>query len=441
MRDFLKVAAFGLILGGCSSGEVPPDDSPLVDHFAANTPGDRLPECADSGGSDPIADYQCRWEYRALFLQNKLGLTLPLVASETLATHNSYNSTHYFNSLEGGIAQADPNQQISILDQLRLGARGLEFDVHFNWHIPSLSQQALLCHSVCSGNDRLLRKGLQEIADFFMEPANSREVVLLDIGDGDKGDQAGHLAILDDIEATLGGIIFRPPADGSCHTFPLQLSKQDILEAGKHVLIHGGCGIGESWTATVWANDRKQKANDGFDAFPDCESEFFSAEDYANRYIRLWEDATFIGSFRPLEAIDGGVAAQMQRCGVNMISVDMLQPQDDVLTGVIWSWAAEQPPVHDGQSLCAKHNASGRFEAIDCQTRLPVACTRNDGEYLIARTPVSWDAAAQTCTALSARFAVPRSASRSQQLVQRKTEFGITELWINSSETEDNLWH
>src|SRR4051794_37516564 len=68
------------------------------------------------------------WTQRALALQYELGSDMPLRNAPWAGTHNSFNS-----SAEMGptLSAMDSNQGLPLQDQLALGIRSLELDVHW----------------------------------------------------------------------------------------------------------------------------------------------------------------------------------------------------------------------------------------------------------------------------------------------------------------------
>ena len=73
-----------------------------------------------------LAAFEQSWVHRALRLQSQLDAREPMLNSLWPHTHNSANSTAYAPS----VSSLDPNQRWSILDQLRMGARAIELDLH-----------------------------------------------------------------------------------------------------------------------------------------------------------------------------------------------------------------------------------------------------------------------------------------------------------------------
>jgi hypothetical protein len=191
--------------------------------------------------------------HRALRLQSRLDEDQPLRLSLVPHTHNSGNATAYRPTL----STADPNQRYTVFDQLRMGIRGIELDLH--WHVhpsgtPETDFKAVVeCHGRTEGAgplvihlgctaDRLAEEGLAELAAFLAVPGNEREVVLLYLENQLDGDPRAHEQISDAIERHLGDLVARPPAGQPCATLPYDTSRADLLAAGHQVLVVGNCG-------------------------------------------------------------------------------------------------------------------------------------------------------------------------------------------------------
>lgn len=422
------LAGASLLLGACSP-------SPLAEPRAEQESVTlSFPAC-------PVDDqrFACQPLARATSLQYAFGGALPLRLSQTLATHNSYNSQAYPLLVSGGIAQLDPNQQLSISEQLALGIRGFELDLHTAFHASSGARVPVLCHTICSATDRRLRDTLEEFVAFLQDPANDASLLLLDIGDGDKGDEAEHNAMLAEIESALGPWLIRPPADEQCHGLPLERSLDALRQQGQ-VLLSGSCGLGAAWPRSVFANTgRVQKANDAFDGPPNCESDSFSPEDYVQAYVRLWEDSTFVAQPRNLQAVDATVVTQMRDCGVNMISLDQLIDNDDRLMAFVWAFEPGEPQQLE-DSGCALHAPSGAMRRADCSQPAAYACLTSDAKWQLLGPDGPWRDGQQACATVQARFVPPQNASRNQQLKDSKAAAGVDQVWVGAAEVAPGRW-
>ena len=106
-QSFSKRAAVGLVFTACAA---------LI--FSKSPP--KPPESA-------VDRLQRSWESLSLGLERALQINTPLKDATFLHTHNSYNSSKYTTAF----SYLDPNQNETIYDQLRMGVRAIELDVHW----------------------------------------------------------------------------------------------------------------------------------------------------------------------------------------------------------------------------------------------------------------------------------------------------------------------
>jgi hypothetical protein len=352
----------------------------------------------------------------ALRLQSRLGDTLPLRDAVFVATHNSYNSAAYTPSLAG----LDPNQRHTLFDQLELGARGLELDLVTGFNPATGRQEPLLCHTVCSVNDRPVAEGLEEIAAWL--EAHPDEVVVIDVQDGISGASQYDLAA-EAFEQVLGDLLVRPATP--CGPLPLDTSRDEMRASGGRVLVYAGCGAGAGWGRVAHSSSlRSQSKAEGFEGFPACR-EGDAATRYTTRWTRHWEDRTWVAAMAGTTGtlIDDEVARAMTDCGLNMPSLDRLGPDDSRHDDLLWSWPVDGPG-EDGD--CAVLGTDGRFAATGCDTPLPVACRAAVGAWTVLPEPSSQSDAAGACRAAGAgAHDVPRTGWEAAQLREARTTAGV----------------
>jgi hypothetical protein len=423
-------------------------------------PGLAEPVCPTVDGrpvhETAMAEFERGWTHRALTLQSALDDEVPLTDAMILHTHNSANSAAY----DPSVTSNDANQVLSVRDQLRMGIRGIELDVHWAPHPqgdPAHGFRApVQCHGQSeptpAGNvhagcsvDQLLVDRLAELRDWLLDPEQSEhadELVLLYLENVLDGDAAAHAAAVAAIEATLGGLVHRPTAGDGCQDLPVHLSESEILASGARVLITGNCGPG-GWNDVVFqrgpAWDESGSSTD-YLAGSDCDTER-AANDYDNRFIRRWEDSTFLSLM-----VNGGshispaVAAAMARCGVNLPGLDQLHPADDRMPAFVWSWREDQPS-DVAAAGCAAQGADARFTALDCAQRLPVACRTADGGWAVTTDPVAWADGDQACAADGHGSAGVPANGWDNQLLRRAVDAGPGgDVWLAYGRTEDGRW-
>lgn len=369
------------------------------------------------------------WLARTLSFQAHLGDPLPLRNAPWLGTHNSFNTRTETPTLSG----LDANQMVSMSDQLDLGMRSLELDVHW---FPSLfagaAQAPVVCHARgedeanagCS-TERLLDARLVEITAWL--DAHAKEFLLLYVEDH-LGGQPGHDAAAAMIEAALGDRLYRPPGAGSaCVPMPLDTSRRTMQAAGAQVLVISGCGSGTAWPAVAWDDAERAKYEEGaegYTAYPGCDpDDERTPAFYRAHFMRFFEDSTQLSAAvdGPSEGITPDIAAAMVRCGADLLGFDQLVAGDPRLDAAVWTWLPGAPK----RTGCAVERASdARWRVATCSTRRRVACVRG-GVWSLgpkrrfgrARCP-------------RRRFAVPRTGLDAQLLRDAMVTAGARTAWI-----------
>jgi hypothetical protein len=394
-----------------------------------------------------IDAYEQSWAWRALRLQTGLDDHEPLRNVLMPHTHNSSNSTANAPSL----SNIDPNQRYSIEDQLRMGIRGIELDLHWAPHPSGTAatggKAVVLCHGRTEGVgpltihlgcsvDRLFAEGLVEIRRFLDAPGNEDEVVLLYLENQMDGDPIAHEQAGAILEEELGDLVARPPAAETCVPMPLDSSRADLRSAGHRVLIVGNCGPG-SWDDLV--HERGPDWDEGGDGsgypeFPACIAERDERE-YDAKWIRVYEDSTW------LSAMVGGATPpvtpaetrSMVRCGVDMVGFDRLEPNDGRLEALVWSWAPDEP-VLDAGKRCVAWGDDARFRAADCGETRGYACRTSAGDWVVPPERGPWRNGFAACEGVDAHYAVPPTGWQNEQL--RIAAGAPTELWLDYQSIE-----
>lgn len=380
-------------------------------------------------GTAAGAGFRGSWVDRALGLQYRLAGDVEMRNAPWIGTHNSYNSVAEMGLT---ISTGDPNQQLSITEQLELDIRAIELDVH--WTVsPSTGQLApVVCHALpnhfpCS-TEKTLGPVLAEIGAWLRQPANSEQVLFLYLEDH-LDEPAGYDAAATAIQEQLGGLVYQP-TPGICQELPLNLTRDQILAAGKQVVIVGNspCGAGSAWPALVfnWQAHLETQFK-SFSDFPTCGSDYTRAE-YESTQVRYYEDA------RPSQGegprITPQVAAEMARCGVDLLGLDQLEPNDPRLEALVWSWAENQP----GRGSCAVQTSRAgtlatRWRTASCSEPRRPAC-RKGKTWLLGPKPVPESSGRSACRARGAQFAVPRTGYEAQLLRQKMRTAHVGQVWL-----------
>jgi len=402
-----------------------------------------------------VDDFQHSWISRALQHQRQLDRDVPLAQATFLATHNSYNSSRY--TTAG--SYWDPNQSRSIGEQLRIGIRAVEFDVHsyfstagwpWQWH-----WELLLCHGQdnhvgCSSFDRAFQSGLGELRDWLNRSENRDEVLLLYIEDHINGGDYGKA--INALRNALGDKIYRPAA-GGCRGMPMQISKADIIASGKRVLVMSDGCDDANWAA--WVHGGVGDHLSGYPTghiselggYPYCEAHRFSRAFFNTHLVRYQEDRTNLSSAfgDPDAPVTPETLRTLLQCGVNLPGMDKLTPFDGRLEAAVWSWDNGEPNNAGGIEHCAEHRRNGRFNDVDCNRQYAFACRDpNSGAWHVSLSHGTWSQGEAICggeTSGVFHYATPRSSYDNEQLKALKQARGIDVVWLRyNNQNQTAVW-
>jgi hypothetical protein len=375
--------------------------------------------------------YEKSWTHRTLAFQYQLASEVGMVDAPWLGTHNSFNSI----AQQGpALSTTDANQQLTLVDQLRMDMRSLELDVHWFPSVRNGGQNApVVCHAGavsdhdgCS-TEPLLGPVLDQIAGWLK--THRDQVLLVYIEDHLSG--GGYPAAVAAIKQSLGSLVYRT-GSASCTELPGTLTRDDVLGAGAQVILvaNSGCGEGADWRSLAfsWRN-HKEEGPDQFRANPPCG---FSRADYDARLIRYYEDSTWLtagagaaGGEPPSAGLTPATVKAMTGCGVDLFGFDQLQPGDGRNEAAVWSWAQGQP----ASGGCTEMRADGRWYSLGCKRKRQAACRRDDGSWFVTPKAVRDSDAGRTCAVDGGRYDVPRTGydNASLELVTggRRTLLGL----------------
>jgi hypothetical protein len=379
--------------------------------------------------------------FRSLVLQRRLAWRAPLYEQQIAGTHNSFNASSYDVPRSGRpiryfptLTNQDPNQVYSITDQLRMGIRGIEIDLHW---VPSIYGNLATGGywvDVCHGQsaripptpltihlgcviDRSLQNTLAEIRAWL--DRHHHQFLLIYLENQLDGKRLAHDIAARLIRRGLGRLVYRPPsrlAPGHCDHMPYANSEAQMSRAGARVLLVGDCGPG---TWNHWVFTRGPKWNEGGDpttyGHADCAADRAARETHSV-FRRWFEASTLLEALTDAtETLTPTATRRMVRCGVNLTGWDQLTPQDGRLRAFIWSWA---PRGRQRPGRCAYQGVDGRFRAGRCDQLRHYACVdpRLDWHVTDARGPAR--RGPQECAAEfpGSRYGVPPNGYRNWQL-------------------------
>jgi hypothetical protein len=407
------------------------------------------------------------WLTEALSRQHALDDNKPLQDELWPHTHNSFNADAYPFQVAGGL---DRNQKYVIRDQLRMGIRAVEIDIHWAPRLVSGGANAVqVCHGEvvplptggvyhlgCEIGSPLLTEHLAEIKAWMDD--NPNEVVMLYLENTLDDSVEAHNLAAAAIDEAFGSRVYKPATN--CGALPMDTSRKTIRDSGARIIITGNCGPG-NWGAWVHAQGPRWREGglddgDDFPAYPCTEER--ADDNFPVNWIRHWGDETGLsagagegGDVTPTDALN------MVRCGVNMVGWDNLVPFDERLGNLVWSWLPNEPS-QSGAGFCATHGSDGRFFSSDCSVtkeitkirrrRLPNGHWRRARrivtEHFTSRRYTCFDGANWSVTSRSGRwsegaaacaaegkgaFSVPWNGYENERLKDAKGSAGA--VWLN----------
>jgi hypothetical protein len=417
-----------------------------------------LPASSSAGIPEP----EQGWAQRALGIQYEVASDVGWKDMPWVGSHNSFNSVG-----QTGVALSsnDANQQITLVAQLDAGLRSLELDVHRFPDVPGGTLR--VCHGRGADQAHLgcttekdLATTLAELAAWLDQPDNSEEVLLLYLEDH-MGDAAGYNAAAEIVTAQLGNRLYTPPA-GGCSEVPAALTRDDIRDAGRQVIIVSDCGPegASEWHAVAhnWNSHVESRPVD-YEDYPSCGPDY-DIPTYQSKFVRYYEDSTaltnVVGPPTGVATADDGItpptAAAMARCGVDLIGLDQVTgPADPRLEGLVWSWQVNRPrPTAKGERDCAVQRRgvavdpalafpgsaepttrSAWFDQL-CEREHAAACRDAAGEWTIVPKRVTRKAARRACEAEGDVLGTPRTGYQAQRLDEALAESGARQAWLGA---------
>jgi hypothetical protein len=393
-----------------------------------------------------ITAYQQSWVHRALTLQRQLDERVPVIQTQIVHTHNSFNSSAY--ALNGTnppsyyptLTNQDPNQVYSLTDQLNMDVRFVELDLHW---VPSPYGSAAtdgywvtLCHGdgqqapatgtwvhVGCTADRPAQDGFAELHRWLVAHPSEFVFVYLEnqLYDGATPDASATLAHQTAaalIQQQLGSFVYRPhgTAAGSCADAPYGMSVAQMRATGARMMLVGNCGPGSDWPSWVFTRGPRWDENGNPTAYSatDCARDSASRQTSAT-FRRFYEDSTVLATAQQTTTqITAATTAAMVRCGVNIIGFDQLTTDDPRLAALVWSWAPNQP----SSGGCAMAIYGGRFVSGDCGQEHRFACRDAASRWHVTVESGPWREGADACATEfpGSRFGVPANGYDDTQL-------------------------
>ncbi len=364
------------------------------------------------------AFFKNTWEGRALDHQRALSFDVPFAEASMFGTHNSYNSRAY--------RYLDPNQFISIEDQLSSGSYFIELDL-WDENFEKKTGDVILCHrkknnGFCGPDDRKLEDGLEEVRRFLDNPKYSDRVLIIQFDYNTAQDSK----VASIVQQKLGSYIYRRDFvykyKDQCVAVPATLAAREVLDKGKRVIIfmHGYCSSNANLRNMVFQGlEEIEKAHEDLTSFSGL--------------------GGVSSNFTPAEV------AERHEGGTNLVNFDYLYINDKLKAGV-WSWNTNEPNNASGNEDCAAQTSAARlgkahvWKSIPCSNRFAFACQDATwGAWKVTATSGPWAQGETECKKLAPAgryfFSVPASAEENLKLTKAKP--ADRTIWLNYTDQDD----
>lgn len=429
-------------------------------------------------------------EYRAMKLQRELARDMQQDQALILGSHNSYNSSAY------GQGYPYPQHSYTMSQQLDLGLRSLDLDVHV---IPTAPSDLWITHATCGGwgwsaGDLTLGQALQEIRDWL--DANPDEVIMLNLEQHFPMayPSPSHTRLLNALEDAFGATsgndrLIRPQDMGSASGSQLwqfhYYSLEELRALGRVAIFNiGGASppcsnnylpdndpaqnvVFPNAPGTWWCDIRNWLFIEA-DAFVEDGTQWYWGSDpmgsrhhptgdcsYKSVFAILYNN-TSAGEYDDYGSTTPAVFREAIRAGFDSIRLDPVGtsdarpgfapisfPADEQMRSTIWSWDYRYLPPANGVSLAGMAVIEGDTARI--RWEYPSAEMR----YALQDVHGNWSISSERGTFATPpepgdpafEFRVPGNGFEMQNLFGAMVRAGVTKVWINYHDLDgDGNW-
>ncbi|MDX2147848.1 MAG: LamG-like jellyroll fold domain-containing protein [Planctomycetota bacterium] len=405
--------------------------------------------------SSAVSNFVNTWRWRALNHQRALNNQLPLTQGLFIGTHNSFN-----NSADG---YALFQQTYSMSDQLRAGVRFLNLDCHRSEVFDPIYALARMSHAGSdhlgmSPYDRPFRHGIEEIRVWLDN--NPGEILLLHLQN--EMDNRGDImttevhSLLGSRMLTRGQLVAEGGLERLTPARMVQLGKRVIAFYEKDGIPPDAVDFFHRYEDILYPGWPDNGVLDFLDG-----KQYDPARGTSNAWnIRKFTEYEGNSQDSVDDPLPAAVARQMVEAGVNAVVLDPLGysiagtiigeppvsvPLQDAMDSVIWSWAANEPPLNIGaraakvrlirpgmaRFVSALPNENLRFIAQSNRGRC-WQVTNTSGQFSQGVTAVN-NEIGSTYT-----FGVPGNGFQMKRLADAMQRAGVTEAWVNYHDLDGN---
>lgn len=330
------------------------------------------------------------------------------------------------------------NHWLSVTDQLRMGIKHLEIDVHWflgearichasNLNVPQINDFVKFIEQYlnikiewnsqklgCWGLDlRTFTDSMVEIKQWMDKNPGDVVIIYID-NDPDFLNWGKVNSLLNPIKSVFGNLTFTPKDKQQRYpnSWP---TPRELLNANKKIMFASRFVLNAEYGETVF---QPPYWNEGgtrqFKPFPDC-----TPFNTPFSFRRIVDSAIQVGPFynESNNLFSEKGIRDLSDCNIHYASMDVSTP--DNVKGFIWSWA-ENEPKGNGCTLLDK-----RWRIEDCNQEHHVACQdeKDFNKWVISERKGKWDIAPRLCPN-GFKFSIPKNGYHNSILSKEK-------VWLN----------
>ncbi|MEH6448323.1 MAG: phosphatidylinositol-specific phospholipase C domain-containing protein [Oleispira sp.] len=331
-----------------------------------------------------------------------------------MGTHNSYNSWDYRNSL----SLVGPNHDITLYEQLQMGSRMVELDLH------NKGDELVACHAVdcdLSWTRVDIPRLISEIHNYLKGNTDDDFIFLYIENELENLDNYNFLAKL--IADGLGDYVYRPEnaSSTSCQNVPYGKTYDEMQANGQRVLIMGaGCSSDSKASGlNLWAfanvhNSAGISNNLDFDSI--LQDSFKRIYECGHPSCPLDPERIFNDRDSIVRIAEGDEIPQLMQAGANVLGMDSID-WDDIESGgrfesQIWSWRAGEigkAGWNHNVAIMSRTTPAlePQFIAGSSRSTLAFACLMATGYWQVTETLGTFSEGTEICGDIGGTFDVP----------------------------------
>ena len=377
------------------------------------------------------------WDNRrrpTLDAQEQISTDSKIFKNTSMGSHNAYNAPEYMSTVWGY------NHRETLAEQLDMGSRTLEIDIHDNgtlvWHTPD---------QYTPGARTTLTRLMVEI-DNWLKGADGDDVVFIKVEDlMNDGDQPEEWAAWN-ITKTLGNLVYRKPNGATGFSYlPSDISVKDIVKSGKRIVFWSNKegDTNANYKNIVWARGGSESGrNDNWNgSCGDTPSYWGNAgnmslvnEDARDSTKFLDNLAAFFGQNTDYNGqLPNNQIRSALECGALKVMTDMLTWEDSARWWAFsWAWPIG---VNGASGECAVYQRDNKsIQSDTCGTVRPFVCRKADDSVFLSAGSGAWNQGHIVCNSevAGSTFTTVTNAREGKLVRDQQHGTGQVVTWMNA---------